>query len=255
MSGHSKWSKIKRHKGAQDQKRAKIFQKLAREVSVAVRVGGSGDPQFNARLRAAVEAARAAEMPKDSIEAAIRRGLGEDGGTRYEEVVYEAYAPGNIALYIEALTDNRTRTVAELRNLFENRGGSMGSAGCVAWMFKKKGYLVVLKRAAPEEKILEAIVEGGAEDFEDRGDHFEIYTALEDFLPLRETLERSKIPVEYARLVFVPTNTVALSPASNEGRKVQTLIEALEDHDDVQSVWTNADFGDEASVEEDSTAA
>ncbi len=156
---------------------------------------------------------------------------------------------------IETLTDNRTRTVAELRNLFEKRGGSMGSAGCVAWMFKKKGYLVVLKRAAPEENILEALVEGGAENYEDRGDHFEIYTALEDFLPLRETFERSKIPVEYARLVFAPANTVALSPASREGRRVQAFIEAIEDHDDVQSVWTNADFGDEDSVEKDSTAA
>jgi YebC/PmpR family DNA-binding regulatory protein len=243
MSGHSKWANIKHRKGAQDKRRAKIFHKLARELSVAARMGGSGDPQTNFRLRTPMDAARAAEMPKDSIEAAIKRGLGQGEGERYEEAAYEGYGPAGSAILVEALTDNRTRTVAELRTAFEKGGGSLGAPGCVAWMFDKKGYLVILKRIAPEDKIVETLIEGGAENYEDRGDHFEVFTAPEDFEGLKQSLEKAKISVEYSRLSFVPKTTV--EPDAKQAGKLRALVETLEEHDDVQNVWTNADFADD----------
>jgi YebC/PmpR family DNA-binding regulatory protein len=253
MSGHSKWANIKRRKEGQDKKKAKVFHKLARELTVAARMGGSGDPKFNARLRLVMEDARAAEMPKSNIESAVKRGLGGDGGASYDEIAYEGYGPGNAALLIETLTDNRTRTVAEIRALFERHGGSMASPGATAWMFEKKGSFLVRRRAAPEDLILETLMEAGAEDYEESAEGYAVYTAPADFEKLKDAFEKARIPVEEARLVYRAKTPTEVS--GEAAARLQTFLDALEDHDDVQRVWINAEFADDETAQVASAAS
>ncbi|MBE0460977.1 MAG: YebC/PmpR family DNA-binding transcriptional regulator [Candidatus Aminicenantes bacterium] len=242
MSGHSKWHSIKYKKAAQDAKRGKIFTKIIRELSVAARTGGD-DPDANPRLRKAISEAKAVNMPADNIKRAIMKGTGQLEGTTYEEVAYEGYGPGGVAIYVEALTDNKNRTVSELRHIFSRNGGNIGESGCVAWMFKRKGYIVVEKSKTPEEKLLEVILEAGAEDFKEDGDNFEIFTPQEDYEAVVEALKKNNIEAFVSNVGYVPQNYVKL-----EGKQAQQLLrlmEELEDHDDVQNVWANFDIDEE----------
>lgn len=243
MSGHSKWSTIKHKKGAADAKRGKIFTRVIKEMTVAARLGG-GDPDANPRLRAAVAEAKANNMPKDNIERAIKRGTGELEGAAYEEVTYEGYGPGGVALIVEAFTDNSNRTTPEIRHLFEKYGGSFGTPGSVRFQFDRKGYFAVEKNAAGEDKLMEIALEAGADDLQTEDpDAFEIYTQPEAFENVREVLEKAKIPTVEAKLGMIPMNYVALDEA--QARQALKLMEALDDHDDVQNVWSNFDIPDE----------
>ncbi|NDY41702.1 YebC/PmpR family DNA-binding transcriptional regulator [Dissulfurirhabdus thermomarina] len=243
MSGHSKWSTIKHKKGAQDARRGRIFTKLIREIMVAARLGG-GDPEANPRLRAAIAAAKAQNMPKDNIERAIKKGTGELEGTAYEEVTYEGYGPGGVAVLVEAMTDNRQRTVADLRYLFGKRGGNLGEPGSVAWMFEKKGLIVVSKDAVDEDALMEAAIEAGAEDIQDQGGEWEIHTTPETFGEVKEALDRAGIPCLSAEISMVPKTTVEVAE-EKKALQVLQLMEALEDHDDVQHVYANFDIPEE----------
>jgi YebC/PmpR family DNA-binding regulatory protein len=242
MSGHSKWASIKHKKGAMDAKRGKIFTKLIREISVAARVGG-GDPGGNARLRSAIQAAKAENMPKDNIERAIKKGTGELEGTCYDEVNYEAYGPGGVAVLIDCLTDNKNRTVADLKYALDRHGGSLGSPGCVSWMFVKKGLVVFDNDKATEEKILEIALDAGAEDVRQAGDQFEVVTEPSDFENLKKAFDSEGLPYNLAEITMIPQNTVRL-----EGKKAEqmlNLMEALEDIDDISHVYANFDIPDE----------
>ncbi|MDG2303757.1 MAG: YebC/PmpR family DNA-binding transcriptional regulator [Candidatus Binatia bacterium] len=244
MSGHSKWSTIKHKKAAKDAKRGKIFTKLIREITVATRLGNSGDPNFNPRLRTAIIGAKAASMPNDNIERAIKKGTGDAGGAVYEDVVYEGYGPGGVALLVRTLTDNRNRTVADVRGVFTKHGGNMGEAGCVNWMFHRKGVLLVDRAAVEEESLMELALEAGAEDVADSGEVWEITTDPEAFEPVRDSLEKGSIEVNSAEIAMLPENTVKIG--GTDAEKLLKLIDALEDNDDVQSVAANADFDEEA---------
>src|SRR5579862_1485336 len=239
MSGHSKWSSIKHKKAAKDSKRGKLFTKMIKEITVAARMGG-GDINANPRLRSAVLTARENSMPNENIERAIKRGTGEGEGVTYEDVQYEGYGPGGVAIMATALTDNRNRTVAELRKLFEKCGGNMGSAGCVAWMFHKRGVLSVEKSVADEEKVMEVALEAGAEDVTDAGDIYEIITAPDTFEAVKNALQAASVATATAEVTMVPQNTVAVS--GKEAEQTLRLLEELDDHDDVQSVSSNADI-------------
>jgi len=239
MSGHSKWSSIKHKKAAKDSKRGKLFTKLIKEITVAARMGG-GDINANPRLRTAVLTARESSMPNENIERAIKRGTGELEGVTYEDVQYEGYGPGGVAIMASALTDNRNRTVAELRKVFEKCGGNMGSAGCVAWMFHKRGVLSVEKNVADEERVMEVALEAGADDVTDAGDAYEIVTAPENFEAVKSALQAAAIATANAEVTMVPENTVAVS--GKEAEQTLRLLEELDDHDDVQSVASNADI-------------
>jgi len=242
MSGHSKWSSIKHKKGAADAKRGKIFTRLIREITVAARMGG-GDPSGNPRLRSAIAAAKAENMPKENIERAIKKGTGELEGTSYEESSYEGYGPGGVAVLVDCLTDNKNRTVAEVKHAFERHGGNLGEPGCVAWMFDKKGLIVVEKEQVDEEKLLDLALEAGAEDVNDEENEFEVITDPGDFEGVREVIEGEKIPYTLAEISMIPKNTVKL-----EGKKAQqmlSLMQALEDNDDVSNVYANFDIPDE----------
>jgi YebC/PmpR family DNA-binding regulatory protein len=242
MSGHSKWSTIKRKKGAADAKRGKIFTKLIRELSSAAQVGG-GDPDANPRLRLAVEKARAANMPKDNIERAIKKGSGESDAQRFEEVVYEGYGPGGVAIYVEALTDNRKRTVSDLRHALTKHGGNLGSTGCVSYLFEKRGLLYFDRRATDGDALLEAALEVGAEDVIESDDLIQVTTAPGALDAVRRELtERSFKPAE-ASVSMEPTTTVALS--GDEARSMLALADSLEDLDDVQNVYANFDISEE----------
>ncbi len=242
MSGHSKWSSIKHKKAAKDAKRGKLFTKLIKEITVAARLGG-GDINANPRLRTAVLTARAQSMPNDNIDRAIKKGTGELEGTSYEEVTYEGYAPGGVAVMAQALTDNRNRTVAEIRRLFERNGGSLGASGCVAWMFHKKGIIVVDKDKADEETLLELVLGAGAEDMTDSGDQFEIVTDPQDFAAVKDALDQANIEAASADVAMQPETTTAV--AGKEAEQTMALIEGLEDHDDIQSVAANFDIAQE----------
>ena len=244
MSGHSKWSTIKHKKAAKDAKRGKIFTKLIREISVAARLGNSGDPGFNPRLRTAVAAAKAASMPNDNIERAIKKGLGETDGASFEDVTYEGYGPGGVAILVRALTDNRNRTVAEVRGAFTKHGGSMGEAGCVNWMFHRKGVLLVESDSMDEDALIEVALEAGAEDVEGSGSGWEVTTDPESFETVRETLDQQALSIKSAEIAMLPENTVRV--AGGDASKLVGLLDALEDSDDVQSVAANADFDEEA---------
>ena len=246
MSGHSKWHTIKHKKGALDAKRGKVFTKLIKEITVATRTGGSGDVDTNARLRKAVSDAKAQNMPNDTIDRAIKRGTGELEGVNYEEITYEGYGVNGVAMLVETMTDNRNRTVAELRHLFSKNGGNLGEAGSVAWMFDKKGLIVVDKAAKPEEELFEIAIEAGADDLQDEGDVFEIYTAPENFEAVDEAIKAAGIEPQAAEVSMIPQNYIKLEGA--DAKQMLKLYEAIDDHDDVQKVYSNFDI-DEADME------
>ncbi|HLL71612.1 MAG TPA: YebC/PmpR family DNA-binding transcriptional regulator [Pyrinomonadaceae bacterium] len=244
MSGHSKWHTIKHKKGALDAKRGKLFTKLIKELTVAARTGG-GDPDANARLRKAVADAKAGNMPNDTIARAIRRGTGEEEGVNYDEITYEGIGPGGVAVMIEAMTDNRNRTVAEIRHAFSKNGGNLGVSGSQAWNFEKKGYIVVEKSAKSEDELFEIVTEAGAEDLRDDEDNFEIITAPENFEAVHEALKKAGVEPQAADVEMVPKSYVKLAGA--DARSMLKLMETLEDHDDVQKVSANFDI-DEAEM-------
>jgi YebC/PmpR family DNA-binding regulatory protein len=239
MSGHSKWSTIKHKKAAKDAKRGKLFTKLIKEITVAAKLGG-GDINANPRLRTAVTTARGQSMPTDNIDRAIKKGTGELEGVTYEEVTYEGYGPGGAAVLVMAMTDNRNRTVSELRHLFGRFGGNMGEAGCVAWMFSKKGILTVDKSAVEEERLIEVALDAGADDVSDDGDAFTVTTAPDAFEAVRDALEKAGIAILSASLGMVPSTTLSLTGPQAE--QTLKLVEELEDHDDVQDVASNFDI-------------
>ncbi len=241
MSGHSKWHTIKHKKGALDAKRGKVFTKLIKEITVAARTGG-GDPDANARLRKAISDAKAANMPNETIARAARKGTGEEEGTNYDEITYEGYGPGGVAVMVESMTDNRNRTVAEIRHIFGKNGGSMGTTGAVNWMFEKKGYIVVEKSAKPEEELFEIVTEAGAEDLRDDDDNFEIITAPEDFDAVLEAVKRAGVEPQVAEVEMLPKEYKKLEGV--EAKQMLKLMEALEDNDDVQKVSANFDISE-----------
>lgn len=239
MSGHSKWSTIKHKKAAKDAKRGKLFTKFIKEITVAARMGG-GDAATNPRLRTAVQTARDNSMPNENIERAIKKGTGELEGVSYEEVSYEGYGPGGAAFLVQAWTDNRNRTVSDIRRLFSKHGGSLGETGCVAWMFDSKGLIVVSRDAVEEEALLGLALEAGAEDITESDGVFEVVTRPEDFAAVRESLENGKVPMLSAEVAMVPRNTMKLG--EREAEQTLSLTEDLEDLDDVQSVAANFDI-------------
>jgi YebC/PmpR family DNA-binding regulatory protein len=241
MSGHSKWHTIKHKKGALDAKRGKLFTKLIKEITVAARTGG-GDTDANARLRKAVLDAKAGNMPNDTIDRAIKRGTGELEGVNYEEIIYEGYGPGGVAVMIDAMTDNRNRTVAEIRHMFSKNGGNLASTGAVGWIFEKKGYIVVEKSAKPEDELFEIVTEAGAEDLRDDENHYEIITAPENFDVVLDAVKQSGVEPQVAEVEMVPKEYKKLE--GNEARQMLKLMEALEDHDDVQKVSANFDISE-----------
>lgn len=241
MSGHSKWHTIKHKKGALDAKRGKLFTKLIKEIQVSARVGG-GDPGANARLRKAISDAKGANMPNDTIDRAIRRGTGQEEGVNYEEITYEGYGPGGVAVMIEAMTDNRNRTVAEIRHTFSKNGGNLGESGSVGWMFDRKGYIVVSKEAKAEEELFEIVTEAGAEDLRDDEDNFEVLTAPEDFEGVLQAVKDAGIEPLVAEVEMVPKEYKKLEGV--EAKQMLKLMEVLEDHDDVQKVSANFDISE-----------
>jgi YebC/PmpR family DNA-binding regulatory protein len=241
MSGHSKWHSIKHKKGALDAKRGKLFTKFIKEITVAARTGG-GDPDANARLRKAILDAKAGNMPNDTIDRAIRRGTGEEEGVNYEEITYEGYGPGGVALLIQSMTDNRNRTVAEIRHLFSKNGGNLGESGSVGWMFDKKGYIVVSKSDKSEEELFDLVIEAGADDLRDDEDNFEIITSPEAFEAVQAAVKAAGIEPQVAEVEFVPQNYIKLE--GSDARQMLKLMEALEDHDDVQKVSANFDISE-----------
>jgi YebC/PmpR family DNA-binding regulatory protein len=243
MSGHSKWSSIKHKKGAADAKRGKIFTKLIKEITVAARMGGTGDPDANPRLRAAILAAKAENMPKDNIERGIKKGTGELEGVDYEENTYEGYGPGGAAVFLESLTDNKNRAVADIRHIFAKCGGNLGENGCVAWMFDKKGYIVVERSAVEEDFLMETALEAGAEDVREDDSNFEIITAPEDFEAVKAAIDENKIPYLDAEVTMLPQTSTSLQ--GKEADQMIRLMDMLDDCEDVQKVYTNADIPDE----------
>ncbi|MCX8028601.1 MAG: YebC/PmpR family DNA-binding transcriptional regulator [Brevinematales bacterium] len=243
MSGHSKWANIKHRKGAQDAKRGQLFSKLAREITVAAKMGG-GNPENNVRLRVAIERAREANMPADNIERAIKRGTGELEGVSYEEVVYEGYGPGGVAILVNVLTDNKNRTAAEMRKIFSKFGGSLGSTGSVAWIFEKKGYISVDANKYSEDQILEIAIENGAEDVKKEGDVVSIYTPVEEFSNVLNALRNKNIEIKVSEISMIPKSTATVD--DDTAIKVLRLLEELENSDDVQSVSSNLDASDSA---------
>ena len=246
MSGHSKWAGIKHKKAAVDAKRGKLFSKLAKEITVAAKYGG-GSVDTNSQLRLVVDKAKSANMPSDNIERAIKRGTGELPGVTYEKVVYEGYGPIGVAVLVEALTDNKNRSTAEIRHIFTKKGGTMAGHGSVQWMFKKKGFILVKKEEADEDAIMTADLESGAEDMKAEGDMYEITTSMADFEKVKTVFEKSNIKIESAEITMIPSSTVRVE--GEPARVVLALIEALEDHDDVQSVYANFDIPDSIIME------
>ncbi len=242
MSGHSKWHSIKHKKAAQDAKRGKIFTKIIRELSVAARAGG-GDPDTNPRLRKAIADAKAVNMPADNIKKAIMKGTGQLEGTTYEEMSYEGYGPSGVAIYVETLTDNKNRTVSELRHIFSKNGGNIGESGCVSWMFKRKGYIVVEKAQASEDKLLDIILEAGAEDLREDGSSYEIFTPPKSYEEVVDSLKENNISISVSNLGYIPKNYIKLE--GKQAQQLLRLIDELEDHDDVQNVWANFDIDEE----------
>jgi len=242
MSGHNKWSTIKHKKAATDAKRSRVWTKLIKEITVSARIGG-GDPTGNPRLRSAIDKAKGANMPNDNIDRAIKKGTGELGGVSYEEIAYEGYGPGGVAVLVEVLTDNRNRTVGEIRHTFEKFGGNLGAAGSVAWMFKKRGVISLDKAAIGEDKLMELALDAGAEDVRDAGGSWEVETDPAAFDAVKTALGRVKLAPQHADVTMVPQNRVHL----DEGKagSMLKLMEALEDDDDVQNVYANFDIDDD----------
>ncbi len=242
MAGHSKWANIRFRKERQDAKRGKIFTKLIKEITIAARMGG-GDPSANPRLRTAIQNAKAANMPMKNIENAIRKGTGELPGVQYEEVIYEGYGPGGVAMFIVCTTDNRNRTVSEVRHLLNKYGGNLGESGSVAWMFDKKGIIRVNKANYDEEELMLVAIDAGAEDFKVEDDFYEIYTDYKELDAVRSKLEEQGIKIENAEITYIPQTTVHLE--GKEAEQMLKLMDALEDNDDVQNVYANFDIDDE----------
>jgi len=242
MSGHSKWSTIKHKKAATDAKRGKIFTKLIKEITIAARMGG-GDPDANPRLRTALIAARAENMPKDNMERAVKKGTGELEGVSYEEVTYEGYGAGGAAVFVESLTDNKNRTVADIRYIFSKAGGNLGESGCVAYLFDKKGYLVVEKSTVDEDTLMEVALDAGAEDVREDGDNFEVITEPGDFEAVKTAMDAAGIATIDAEVTMLPQTVTPV--AGKEAEQMMRLMENLEDCDDVQQVYTNADLPDD----------
>ena len=238
MAGHSHWSKIKRAKGANDAKRGKIWSKVAKKIMIAAKNGG--DPRDNLALRYVIDEAKGVNMPKDTIEKAIKKGTGELGGENYESVLYEAYAPGGIAMIIEGLTNNPSRTAPDLRSILEKNGGNLATRGAVAFQFTKQGVITIKSDTTDEDALMELALEAGAEDVKNEGEVFEIITTPATFLKVKEAVEAAKIPIEAAEITQMPNSTVAVD--AEQGQKLLKLIDLLEDHDDVQSVSHNAEI-------------
>jgi len=242
MSGHSKWSTIKHKKGAADAKRGKIFTKLIKEITVAARMGG-GDPEANPRLRKAINDAKAQNMPKDNLERAIKKGTGDLEGVEYEELTYEGYGPGGVAVLVECLTDNKNRTVADVRYIFSKAGGNIGTDGCVSWMFDKKGLISVDKESSDEDTLMEIALEAGAEDVKDEGDCFEVISDPADFEIVKEAIEAASIKYQVAEITMIPQTQTRV-----EGKEAEQMIkfmDALDDCDDIQKFYSNAEIPDE----------
>ena len=243
MSGHSHWAGIKYKKAAVDAKRGKIWSKVARMIIVAAKVGG-GDPSANLSLRYAIDKAKASNMPKDTIEKAIKKGTGEIEGASYEEVLYEGYGPAGVAIMVEALTDNRNRTTPEIKRLFEKHSGSLGATGCVNWMFTKKGLITVSTEDTDEEQLFEIALNAGADDMQNTGDVYEITCDPAAYEKLKERLQEKEIPTQVAEISMVPQSTVPVNDAA-AAKKIISLMEGFEDHDDVQNTYANFDIPDE----------
>lgn len=239
MSGHSKWATIKRKKAVIDAKRGKIFTKLIKEITIAARHGG-GDPAGNPRLRLAVDNAKSQNMPQDNIDRAIKKATGELEGVTYHELTYEGYGPAGVAILVEVATDNKNRTVAEVRHLFSKNGGSLGESGSVAWMFDRKGIITLPKQNKSEDEIMELIIEAGADDLQTEEEFFEVSTSIESFEPVRKAITEKGLEIENASLQWVAKNLIEVN--GEDAEKVMKLIESLEDCDDVQNVFSNADF-------------
>ncbi len=242
MSGHSKWSTIKHKKAAKDAKRGKLFSKLIKEITVAAKLGG-GDISANPRLRTAVTTAKSSSVPNDNIDRAIKKGTGEIEGVEYEEIQYEGYGPGGAAVLVQVMTDNRNRTVSEIRHMFGRFGGNMGESGCVAWMFQKLGIIAIDKASVDEEKLMEVALEAGADDIAEQDDGFEVTTSPDSFDAVKEALDAAEIVSESASVTMVPSNVVDLTGASAE--RTLKLLDELEDHDDVQEVACNIEVDPE----------
>lgn len=241
MSGHSKWATIKHKKGAADARRGKLFTKLIKEISVAARIGG-GDVDSNPRLRTAVNEAKAENMPADNIKRAIQRGTGELPGVQYEEIVYEGYGPSGVALILEVATDNRNRTLAEIRHILSKNGGNLGETGCVTWIFSKRGYIVVEKSKASEDALLELVTEAGADDMREDGDNWEIFCPMENFQQVVDALNKAGITPAVAELSMIPQTQVKVS--GKPADQVLRLMDELDEHEDVQHVYANFDIED-----------
>jgi YebC/PmpR family DNA-binding regulatory protein len=241
MSGHSKWHSIKHKKAKVDAARGKVFTKIIKELTVSARIGG-GDPDMNPRLRVAVNAAKTANMPAKNIDNAIKKGTGELPGVVYEEIIYEGYGPGGVAMYIEAVTDNKNRTVAEVRHLLSKYGGNLGESGSVNWMFEKKGLITVSAENYDEDTLMEIALEAGAEDMTSEPEYYEVYTAFEDFNQVRTDLEEKSVHMDSAELTMIPQNTVAIEGKPAE--QLMKLMEILDEHDDIQNVYANFDIED-----------
>lgn len=242
MSGHSKWSSIKHKKGATDAKRGKIFSRLIKEVTVAARLGG-GDPNGNPRLRTAIQIAKAENMPKDNIERAIKKAIGELEGISYEEVNYEGYGPGGVAMLIDCLTDNKNRTVADIKHLLDRHGGNLGEPGCVAWMFEQKGLIVLDKDKVDEETLIDVALEAGAADVKDSETEFEVVMEPADFEAVKKALDDAGLIYTLAETSMIPQNTIKLD--GKRANQMLNLIDALEDHEDINHVYANFDIPDE----------
>ncbi len=242
MAGHSKWANIKHRKGAVDAKRGKIFTKLIKEITVAARLGG-GDPNANPRLRSAIAAAKTENMPKDNMDRAIKKGTGELEGAVYEEITYEGYGPGGVAVLVDCMTDNKNRTVAEVRHFFSKSGGNLGESGCVAWMFDKKGSILIEKDLVAEEELMDLALEAGAEDVVEEDNVFQVITAPDDFNDVREALEAKGLAFVEAAVSMIPQNVVEIAD-EKVARQVLKLLENLEDNEDVQNVYANFDIPD-----------
>ncbi|MDE1044811.1 MAG: YebC/PmpR family DNA-binding transcriptional regulator [Nitrospinaceae bacterium] len=242
MSGHSKWSSIKHKKGAADAKRGKIFTKIIKEITVATRIGG-GDPDGNPRLRTAIMGAKSKNMPVDNITRAIKKGTGELEGIQYEEHTYEGYGPGGAAIFLEAMTDNKNRTVSEIRAALGKAGGNLGENGCVGWMFEKKGLITVKAEAKSEDELMELAIDAGADDLQTVDEHYEITTAVENFEAVRKALEDAGVAMELAEITRIPQNTVSID--EKKGKALLKLMDILDDHDDIQKAYSNFDISDE----------
>lgn len=244
MAGHSKWAQIKHKKAATDAKRGKLFTKIVKEITVAARLGG-GDPEGNPRLRTAIEKAKEVNMPSENIKRAIMKGTGELPGTTYEEVIYEGYGPGGVAVLIETLTDNKNRTVSEIRHIMSKNGGSLGEAGCVSWMFSKKGYILVEKSKIDEDTLMSIVLDAGAEDMKNdpKEENYEIIVAPENLNKVKKAIEENNIQVALAEITMLPKSYVPVE--GNAAEQMVKLIDVLEDHDDVQNVYANFDISEE----------